>query len=47
MAGAGVEGFEAEVVENEKVGAAEGFDQAGVATSPRASAGSSQSFGQR
>ncbi len=28
VTGAGVEGFEAEVVKNEEVGAAEGFDQA-------------------
>src|SRR5580704_9052842 len=32
MTGAGVEGFEAEVVENEKIGAAERFDQARMAT---------------
>ena len=31
MTGAGVEGFEAEVVENEEIGAAEGFDQARMA----------------
>ena len=46
--GAGVERLEAEVVEDEQIGAAEGFDQAGMAPpSPRASARSSQSFGQR
>ena len=45
---AGVEGLEAEVVENEQIGAAEGFDQARMARpSPRASARSWQSFGQR
>jgi hypothetical protein len=43
-----IERFEAEVVEDEQIGAAEGFDQAGMAPpSPRASARSSQSFGQR
>ncbi len=31
LAGAGVEGFEAEVVEDEEIGAAEGFDQARMA----------------
>ena len=31
MTGAGVEGFEAEVVENEQIGAAEGFDEARMA----------------
>ena len=31
MTGAGVEGFEAEVVENEQTGAAEGFDEARMA----------------
>jgi hypothetical protein len=31
MTGAGIEGFEAEVVENEELGAAEGFDQARMA----------------
>src|SRR5271166_7205507 len=31
VTGAGVEGFEAEVVENEEIGAAEGFDQARMA----------------
>src|SRR6202035_4423742 len=30
--GAGIEGFEAEVVENEEIGAAEGFDQARMAS---------------
>ena len=31
MTGAGVEGFEAEVVEDEEIGAAEASDQAGMA----------------
>ena len=31
VTGAGVEGFEAEVVENEQIGAAEGFDEARMA----------------
>ena len=31
MTGAGVEGLEAEVVENEQIGAAEGFDEARMA----------------
>jgi hypothetical protein len=31
VTGAGVEGLEAEVVENEEIGAAEGFDQARMA----------------
>ena len=31
VTGAGIEGFEAEVVENEEIGAAEGFDQARMA----------------
>jgi hypothetical protein len=31
VTGAGVEGLKAEVVENEKIGAAEGFDQARMA----------------
>jgi transposase len=44
--GVGVEGLEAEVVEDEKVGAAEGLRR-GCRPSPRASAMSSQSFGQR
>ncbi len=32
MTGAGVEGFRAEVFDNEEIGAAEGFDQARMAT---------------
>ena len=47
VTGVGVEGFEAEVVENEQIGAAEGFYEAGMRPSPRASARSAQSFGQR
>ena len=38
VTGAGVEGLEAEVVEDEEVGAAEGLDEAGWLLSPRASA---------
>ena len=34
MAGAGVEGFEAEVVEDEQIGAAEGFDEARIELDP-------------
>ena len=47
VTGAGVEGFEAEVVENEQISAADGFDEARMAAVARASARSSQSFGQR
>jgi hypothetical protein len=47
VTGAGIEGFEAEVVENEEIGAAEGFDQARMAPVASASAMSWQSFGQR
>ena len=47
VTGAGVEGLEAEVVKNEQIGAAEGFDQARWRPSHRASARSPQSFGQR
>ena len=44
---AGVERLEAEVVEDEQIGAAQGFDEAWMAAVARASACSSQSFGQR
>ena len=37
VTGAGIEGLEAEIVENEKIGAAEGLDEARTAASPRAS----------
>ena len=47
VAGAGVERLEAEVVEDEEIGATEGFQKAGMAPSPRASASSSKSLGQR
>ena len=47
VTGAGVEGLEAEVVEDQKIGAAEGLDEARWRPSPLASANSSQSFGQR
>ncbi len=47
VAGAGVERLEAEVVEDQEIGAAEGFDKTRWRPSPRASARSSQSFGQR
>ena len=47
VTGAGVEGFEAEVVENEQIGAADGFDEARMAAVAQASARSSRGFGQR
>ena len=47
VTGAGVEGLEAEVVANEEIGTAEGLIRRGWRPSPRASARSPQSFGQR
>ena len=35
MPGAGVEGFEAEVVENEQIGVPDGFDEARIASGER------------